>query len=107
VRELKGRLESWVAKRLAETGREVDPCVTQSRCGTRIGSPVEGEVPGPGSTPLHLRAAKVATNIPAPDRLKGEALDEKPVSENEAATNVAVDESGAPLHGYVEPDSDA
>jgi arylsulfatase A-like enzyme len=108
VRELQGKLEAWVAKRLVETGRDVDPCVAQSRCGTRIGTPVEGEIPGPGSTPLHLRAAKAATNIPAPDRLRGEALDEKPVGENEAATNVAVDENtGAPLHGYVEPESEA
>ncbi len=103
VQELKGRLDAWVAKRLEETGRTVDPIAEQGRCGTRIGTPVEGETPGPGATPLHLRRPKEAANIPDPSELNAA---DTPVSANgneEAATNVALDENtGTPLHGYVE-----
>lgn len=98
VDELKGMLDAWVAKRLAETGRTVDPVVAQGRCGTRIGSPIEGETPGAGATPLHLKKAKQATAIPAP-----EELNSAPTGD-EARANVALDENtGTPLHGYVEP----
>lgn len=101
VRKLKRRLDAWVAKRLAETGRTVDPVAAQSRCGTRIGTPIEGETPGAGATPLHLRKPKQAANIPAPEELNAPAA---PAPTNgEAATNVALDENtGTPLHGYVE-----
>lgn len=113
VRELKGRLDAWVARRLEETGRTVDPIIEQGRCGTRIGSPVEGETPGAGATPLHRRAPKQAANIPAPEELNAPATPgddgaESPTNNGEgaggeAATNVARDENtGTPLHGYVE-----
>jgi arylsulfatase len=86
VAELKGRLDAWVAKRLAETGRTEDPVPAQGRCGTKIGTPIEGEKPGAGATPLHLRKAKEAANIPKPEEL-----------------NAAVDQNTkGPLHGYVE-----
>ncbi|WP_395094029.1 sulfatase [Armatimonas sp.] len=86
VAELKGRLDAWVTKRLAETGRIEDPVPAQGRCGSKIGTPIEGETPGAGATPLHLRKAKEAANIPKPEEL-----------------NAAVDQkSGRPLHGYVE-----
>lgn len=95
VAELKGRLDAWVAKRLAETGRSVDPVAEQGRCGTKIGTPIEGETPGAGATPLHLRKAKEAANIPAPEELNAGGA--------EAPTNVARDKNtGAPLHGYVD-----
>jgi arylsulfatase A-like enzyme len=86
VAELKGRLDAWVAKRLAETGRTEDPVPVQGRCGSKIGTPIEGETPGAGATPLHLRKAKEAANIPKPEELNS-ATDQK---------------SGKPLHGYVE-----
>lgn len=90
VVELKARLDAWVAKRLAETGRSEDPVPAQGRCGTKIGNPIDGETPGAGSTPLHLRKAKEAANIPKPEEL-----------------NAAVDQkSGRPLHGYVEKPAD-
>lgn len=98
VAELKGRLDAWVARRLAETGRDADPVAVQGRCGTRIGSPIEGETPGAGATPLHLRAAKLAANIPAPEELNASA---------EAAGNAARDpDTGTPLHGYVDKPAD-
>ena len=89
VAELKARLDAWVAKRLAETGRTEDPVPAQGRCGTKIGKPIEGETPGAGATPLHLRKAKEAANIPKPEELNA-ATDQK---------------SGRPLHGYVEKPS--
>jgi arylsulfatase A-like enzyme len=69
VAELKGKLDAWVAKRLQETGRTVDPVAEQGRCGTRIGTPIEGETPGAGATPLHLRAPREAADIPKPEEL--------------------------------------
>lgn len=100
VAELKSRLDNWVAKRLQETGREVDPVIGQGRCGTQIGTPIPGEKVGAGATPLHLREHKVAADIPKPEELNAAStLDATP----EAQTNTAVDENtGAPLHGYVE-----
>jgi arylsulfatase A-like enzyme len=100
VRKLKRHLDAWVAKRLEETGRTVDPIAEQGRCGTRIGTPVEGETPGAGATPLHLRTPKEAANIPAPEELNAPAA----VTDSaEAVTNVTLDENtGTPLHGYVE-----
>ncbi len=105
VGELKGRLDAWVAKRLAETGRTVDPIAEQGRCGTRIGTPIEGETPGAGATPLHLRKLKAAADIPKPEELNAPAVieDKDGVPTGEAASNVALDENtGTPLHGYVE-----
>jgi hypothetical protein len=100
VRKLKRHLDAWVAKRLEETGRTVDPIAEQGRCGTRIGTPVEGETLGAGATPLHLRTPKEAANIPAPEELNAPAA----VTDSaEAVTNVTLDENtGTPLHGYVE-----
>jgi arylsulfatase A-like enzyme len=98
VAELKGRLDAWLAKRLAETGREVDPIVEQGRCGTRIGSPIEGETPGAGATPLHLREHRVAADIPKPEELNA-GREATP----EAEANTDLDENtGVPLHGYVD-----
>ena len=92
VRLLAGRLHSWVERRLAETGRRVDPVREQGRCGTRIGKPVPGELVGPGATPLHKRRRAMAANIPAPDELNGA----------ERRPNELRDEAkGVKLHGYV------
>jgi arylsulfatase len=97
VAELKGRLDAWVARRLQETGRDADPIAVQGRCGTRIGKVIEGETPGAGATPLHLREHRLAADIPRPDELN------QPLEPQEAAANVAVDPAtGTPLHGYVE-----
>lgn len=86
VAEMKARLDAWVQKRLQETGRALDPIVEQSRCGTQIGTPIEGAVVGAGATPLHLREHKAAADIPKPEEL-----------------NAATDpNTGVPLHGYVE-----
>ena len=89
VAELKARLDAWVEKRLTETGRTEDPVPLQGRCGSKIGTPIDGETPGAGATPLHLRKAKEAANIPKPEELNS-ATDQK---------------SGKPLHGYVEKPS--
>ncbi len=100
VRELKGRLDAWVARRLAQTGRTVDPIAAQGRCGTRIGTAIEGETPGAGATPLHLRKPQQAANIPAPEELNAPP---PATGDGEAAANVTPDENtGTPLHGYVE-----
>ncbi len=89
ARELKAKLDQWVERRLVETGRDADPVLAQGRCGTRIGTPIPGEVPGPGATPLHLRKGAVAANIPRPDELN--------------TPNATQDEqTGTELHGYVE-----
>lgn len=92
VAELKARLDAWVAKRLEETGRTEDPVAVQGRCGTQIGSPIEGAVVGAGATPLHLREHKAAADIPKPEELNAGK-----------EVNAAVDpQTGTPLHGYVE-----
>jgi hypothetical protein len=98
VQEFKARLDAWVAKRLEETGRSVDPVVEQGRCGTRIGTPIEGETPGAGATPLHLRAPREAADIPKPEELNAGKAEKV-----EAAANTDADENtGTPLHGYVD-----
>ena len=89
ARELQARLESWVACRLAETGRTIDPLREQGRCGTRIGEPKPGEIVGAGATPLHRRKQAAAATIPAPEELG---------APNEAPDQV----KGVALHGYVE-----
>ncbi len=95
VAEMKARLDAWVENRLADTGRDTDPVPAQGRCGTKIGTPVEGETPGAGATPLHLRTAKLAADIPAPDKLNAD--------DKEAKSNVALDpKTGTKLHGYVD-----
>ena len=68
VQELQGRLDAWLARRLAETGRDTDPLAEQGVCATRIGTPKPGEKVGPGATPLAQRAGQAA-GIPAPDEL--------------------------------------
>jgi len=96
VAELKARLDAWVAKRLQETGREVDPVIEQGRCGTQIGVPIPGEHVGAGATPLHLRAHKQAAHIPTPEELNAG-------KDGESETNTAIDpNTGVHLHGYVE-----
>jgi arylsulfatase A-like enzyme len=98
VQEFKARLDAWVARRLEETGRSVDPVVEQGRCGTRIGTPIEGETPGAGATPLHLRAPREAADIPKPEELNAGKAEKV-----EAAANTDADENtGTPLHGYVD-----
>jgi len=97
VHSLKQQLDAWVERRLRETGRTIDPVVEQGRCGTRIGVPVEGETPGAGATPMHLRDARPTAEIPAPEALNT-------ADPTAASTNAALDENtGVPLHGYVEP----
>ena len=94
VAELKAKLDAYVARRLEETGRAEDPAAAQSRCGTRIGTPKD-EIVGAGATPLHLRKDAVAADIPKPEELKSDTV--------EAPDNTAHDENtGAPLHGYVD-----
>jgi hypothetical protein len=103
VAELKARLDGWVAKRLQETGREVDPVAEQGRCGTRIGTPIEGETPGAGATPLHLRTPREAADIPKPEELNASREEAQSEEQPEAASNTDTDENtGTPLHGYVE-----
>ena len=100
VAELKAKLDAWVAKRLEETGRTSDPVRDQGICGTGIGTPIEGEIPGAGATPLHLKKGAKAAAIPDPSELR-ETHDKDGVAEAEA--NTARDENtGGPLHGYVE-----
>ena len=94
VSELKARLDAYVARRLAETGRTIDPAAEQSRCGSRIGTPKD-EICGAGATPLHLRVGAIAAEIPKPEALKSD--------QQESEENTALDENtGTPLHGYVE-----
>ena len=110
VAQMKQKLDAWVEKRLQEAKREVDPVIAQGRCGTKIGTPVEGETPGAGATPLHLRAPKQAAHIPTPEELnagKESADATSSGAPEEAAANVTLDENtGTPLHGYVETRED-
>ncbi|HWQ11554.1 MAG TPA: sulfatase [Roseiflexaceae bacterium] len=87
ARELQERLEAWVARRLRETGRAVDPARAQGRCGFRIGKEIPGEVVGAGATPLHKRRRATAADIPRPEAL--------------TAPNETADVQGARMHGYV------
>jgi arylsulfatase A-like enzyme len=97
VAELKAKLDAYVARRLEETGRAVDPAAEQGRCGTRIGTPKD-ETVGPGATPLHLREGQAAADIPKPEELRSDQETQK-----ESEENTARDENtGTPLHGYVE-----
>jgi hypothetical protein len=88
-RELQDRLQAWVRKRLAETGRDIDPLREQGRCGTSIGQAIPGETIGRGATPLHKRNGAKAAHIPTPAELK-------------APNEVQDNENGVELHGYVE-----
>ena len=94
ARALHARLAAWVACRLAETGRTVDPLCEQGKCGTRIGEPKPGEIVGAGATPLHRRKMAAAATIPAPEELK---------APNEAPASAPTARSGVVLHGYVKP----
>jgi arylsulfatase A-like enzyme len=88
VKELKERLDAWVAQRLSETGRSADPLREQGKCGTRIGTPRPDDIVGAGATPLHKRQQAAAATIPAPEDLK--------------TPNEVPDEArGVKLHGYV------
>jgi arylsulfatase A-like enzyme len=69
VSELQRRLDEWVGKRLAETGRDADPVAVQGACATTIGKPKPDETVGPGATPLHQRVAAKAASVPDPDEL--------------------------------------
>lgn len=71
--DLQTRLRQWVARRLAETGRAVDPLRQQGVCASRIGTPIPGEVVGAGATPLHKRKGGVAAVIPRAEELHGKA----------------------------------
>jgi arylsulfatase A-like enzyme len=94
ARELHARLAAWLACRLAETGRTVDPLREQGRCATQIGQPKPGEIVGAGATPLHRRRKAGAVDIPAPEELK---------APNEAPAIAPAARSGVALHGYVKP----
>jgi arylsulfatase A-like enzyme len=97
VSEMKARLDAWVARRLQETGREVDPVIEQGRSGTQIGTPIPGEIVGAGATPLHLRENKIAADIPKPEELNADQDGEQ------TETNTSRDaNTGTPLHGYVD-----
>lgn len=88
VAELKHKLDAWVAQRLYETGRTIDPARAQGRCGFRIGKELPDEVIGAGATPLHKRKRADAADIPKPEALK--------------ATNEMPDaQKGTKMHGYV------
>jgi arylsulfatase len=88
ARDLASRLETWVERRLRETGRSIDPLRAQGICGTQIGTPRPGEVVGAGATPLHKRKQAMAATIPAPEDLK--------------VPNEVTDEGHkVRLHGYV------
>ena len=92
VQELNGKLQSWIARRLQETGRTEDPARVQGASGKRIGKPIPGEVIGPGATPLHKRKKAQAASIPAPDELDGQ--DRQPNERKDETREVK-------LHGYV------
>jgi arylsulfatase A-like enzyme len=65
VRELETRLNAWVAQRLTETGRSVDPSKEQGVCATRIGKP-----PEPGEEQVRgQRQRRQAATIPPPEAL--------------------------------------
>ena len=87
-RELQDRLHAWVQRRLAETGRAIDPLREQGSCATSIGQAIPGEIVGAGATPLHRRAGAHAATIPSPTELK---------TPNEVQDNA----KRARLHGYV------
>lgn len=73
ARELGTRLTSWVERRLAETGRAVDPLREQGACASQIGTPIPREILGAGAMPLHKRTRAPAATIPAPDALRSAA----------------------------------
>lgn len=92
ARQLEERLHAWVARRLDETGRNVDPVREQGACATQIGKPIPGEIVGPGATPLHKRKQATAANIPAPGELNA----------GKRQPNELEDQAkGVKLHGYV------
>ena len=68
VAELEQLLDTWLAKRLAETGRETDPVADQGACASQIGKPLPDETVGAGATPLHERVGQAA-GIPDPNEL--------------------------------------
>jgi arylsulfatase A-like enzyme len=72
VTELEARLDAWIARRLAETGRESDPVADQGACATNIGQPKPDERVGPGAVPLHQRGAGTAAGIPDPSELNAQ-----------------------------------
>ncbi|GCE08367.1 sulfatase family protein [Dictyobacter aurantiacus] len=88
ARELKRRLDAWVARRLQETGRSVDPLRVQGHCGVRIGMPRPDEVIGPGATPLSQRTHGEAATIPSPEALT-------------VPNELHDQDKGVRLHGYV------
>lgn len=69
VAELEQRLDDWLARRLAETGRDTDPVAEQGMCATQIGQPIPGEKVGAGATPLAERVGAQAASIPDPNEL--------------------------------------
>ena len=89
---LEARLRTWVARRLAETGRSTDPLREQGTCATAIGKAKPDEIVGAGATPLHRRKHSTAANIPAPDELN---------APRQVANEVPDTTKGVTLHGYV------
>lgn len=68
VAELKAKLDAYVARRLRETGRDVDPILEQGVAGTRIGHPKDEGV-GRDWKPPRRERARPAAAIPSPDDL--------------------------------------
>lgn len=68
VRDLKQRLDTYVTRRLHETGRTVDPIREQGLAGTRIGQPKD-EGAGRDWQPRATRQPRQAAAIPSPDDL--------------------------------------
>lgn len=71
VKELSDRLDAWLDRRLAETGKTRDPVAEQGACASAIGQPKPDEVVGAGATPLRERVGSAggAANIPDPSEL--------------------------------------
>ena len=69
VKELGQRLDAWLTRRLAETGRDTDPVADQGACATSIGKPKPDEQVGAGAVPLHRRHTGAAAGIPDPSEL--------------------------------------
>ena len=97
VKKLQKKLDDWVAKRLKETKTKKDPLEVQRRSSFKLGTPVEGETPGAGAMPLHLRKDREAAAIPDPEATKG-----KSIKKGEASGNAMIDKKAKkPMHGYV------
>lgn len=75
ARDLETRLDAYVARRLQETGRDIDPIFEQGACGTRIGmppeDPAERENYGRNYRPPREAPVGPTAGIPDPRELHG------------------------------------